>query len=123
MLDTSDTIILDVDNCLSESIENWLPGYLIDTTPSVYNYNHTFQDDRKYIWFLKDYNKIPSIKWSILNSIKTPLNSIFCVLCINKSRSFKLLIMNDFSLKLHNSCCNCFNFFFSVKTKCMSEDW
>ena len=45
----------------------------------------------KYIWSLKDQEKVPSITWSILKSIKSPLNSRSCSLCLSE----KLFIINN----------------------------
>ena len=47
----------------------------------------------KYIWSLKEQDKVPSITWSILKSIKNPLNSRSCSLCLSE----KLFIINNFN--------------------------
>lgn len=46
----------------------------------------------KYIWELKDGNKEPMVKWSILKAIKSPLRSTSCPLCLSE----KLFIINNF---------------------------
>ena len=45
----------------------------------------------KYIWLLKDANKIPTIQWRILKSINCDLNSKQCILCLYE----KLYIINN----------------------------
>ena len=38
----------------------------------------------KYIWELKDDNKVPIIKWKILKTITSRLNSNRCILCLSE---------------------------------------
>ena len=44
----------------------------------------------KYIWSLRENNKIPSIKWKIVKIVYSKATSSFCKLCLTE----KLLILN-----------------------------
>ena len=47
----------------------------------------------KYIWSLKDKKKTPTLKWSVMKSIKSSLRSSTCPLCLTE----KLFIINHFN--------------------------
>ena len=44
----------------------------------------------KYVWLLRENNKIPSIKWKIVKVVYSKATSFFCKLCLTE----KLFILN-----------------------------
>ena len=54
---------------------------------------HNETELSKYIWSLKDDDKVPSIHWSILKTIKSKSTSLSCQLCLME----KLIIINNFN--------------------------
>ena len=53
---------------------------------------HNETELSKYVWSLKNADKTPSVQWSILKTIKSPLSSHSCLLCLTE----KLHIINSF---------------------------